>query len=101
MDNILGILNAITNAKKLKVDMQANTLNIDGVLHTPSNVSIVSNWTDLDVLSLDRTFILNAICDNIKINKGATLLPIKASALLNTNKGLISISFYGNEESSL
>jgi hypothetical protein len=38
---------------------------------------------------------------NIKINKGATLLPIKASALLNTNKGLISISFYGNEESSL
>lgn len=83
-------------AKTVTSTMQNNTIIIDGELFQSDDIVLVSNWSLLQIESVERTFILNAF-DNVK-SKNKDELTLKYSIIYNLKDGTTaSVSFYFKE----
>lgn len=90
---MIDLIYLLLKARKVSCSMQSNTFIIDGKTIQSDDITLVSNWSELDIDEVERTFILNTT-DNVK-SKNKEELPLKYSIIYKLkNKNLASISFY-------
>lgn len=90
---MIDLIYMLLKARKVTTVANTNTFIIDGKEYQDDNIVLISNWNDLEIDEVERTFILNTV-DNVK-SKNKETLPLKYSIIYKLkNTKLASVSFY-------